>query len=429
MFYNYSADRQALTPASNDEQNQNSKPMRFEELDALRGGAALSVVLFHYLHQYDAIYGKNGILLFGALKWPSGVYGVYLFFMISGFVIFMTLRGARGWLDFVVSRFSRLYPAYWAGIIATAAVGLCFPLPDQRLSLGQIVANLSMVQGFFYVPSVDGVYWTLSSELAFYALMLALFLTRLLPRIEAVSWFWLGVAVAMHLAAPLGFDLPWRITLLFVLNYAQLFVAGIVFYLVWREGYTANRLRLLAACLIVEYAAAGIASAGIVAGFFVLFHYCVTGRLRFLARGLVLWLGVISYPLYLTHQMIGYRAIAAMLQVGVPPPIVIVSTIGGALLLAAGLSFLVERPVMRLIRRWYRRRVTGRRAQWRVSPQPSISPAAAELSVVRLSRLTGESALGAGAANSPVNLANTTGTQSDGSGDRPNLRRTTDRDC
>src|SRR6266446_6407653 len=112
MFYDYSTNRRPLTHVSNDEQNQNSKPIRFEELDALRGVAALSVILFHYLHQYDAIYGKDGVLLFGALNWPSGIYGVYLFFMISGFVIFMTLRGARDWLDFVVSRFSRLYPAY-----------------------------------------------------------------------------------------------------------------------------------------------------------------------------------------------------------------------------------------------------------------------------------------------------------------------------
>jgi len=270
----------------------------------------------------------------------------------------MTIRGVGSWMDFVVSRFSRLYPAYWSAVAVTGAVAWWFPLPGQTVSGGQIIANLTMLQSFFYIPNVDGVYWTLGIELAFYVVMLMLFLSRMLGRIEAVGWIWLGVAMATHLAALLGFHLPYRITLLFILDYAQLFIAGIVFYLVWLAGYSWNRICLLGACLVVEFFAQDGMTVIVIAGFFVAFHFCVMGRLGWVSCGPVLWLGAISYPLYLTHQMIGYRVIATMLQAGVPAPIAIVSVIGGALALATALSVSIERPTMRLIRRYYRRWLT-----------------------------------------------------------------------
>src|SRR2546430_2652712 len=94
---------------------------RFAELDLLRGVAALWVVLFHYTTQYSRLYVPDRRDLLG-FEFPDGTLGVYLFFMISGFVIFMTLHRSERPLDFVVSRFARLYPAYWAGIVLTATM-------------------------------------------------------------------------------------------------------------------------------------------------------------------------------------------------------------------------------------------------------------------------------------------------------------------
>ena len=81
---------------------------RLQELDALRGLAALVVVLFHYTSRYDVVFGHNSAPLVSA---PWGHFGVNLFFGISGFVIFMTLGRTQTPADFIVSRFSRLYPA------------------------------------------------------------------------------------------------------------------------------------------------------------------------------------------------------------------------------------------------------------------------------------------------------------------------------
>ena len=76
---------------------------RVVELDALRGLAALAVVAFHYTTHYGNEVGHLGDM---PVSFDFGNYGVELFFLISGFVIFMTLERTRTAMDFVVSRFA-----------------------------------------------------------------------------------------------------------------------------------------------------------------------------------------------------------------------------------------------------------------------------------------------------------------------------------
>jgi len=102
---------------------------RIVELDALRGLAALAVVAFHYTTLYGELYGHSTQ---PPVSFGFGNYGVHLFFLISGFVIFMTLERTRTAMDFVVSRFSRLFPAYWVAILMSAAVVYTIGMPSQR---------------------------------------------------------------------------------------------------------------------------------------------------------------------------------------------------------------------------------------------------------------------------------------------------------
>jgi peptidoglycan/LPS O-acetylase OafA/YrhL len=96
-----------------------SKQNRLFELDVLRGIAALGVVMYHYTTHYDELYGHSQKVL---IYFPFGQYGVELFFIISGFVIFMSLERTKSSLDFIVGRFSRLYPAYWTAVILTFTI-------------------------------------------------------------------------------------------------------------------------------------------------------------------------------------------------------------------------------------------------------------------------------------------------------------------
>ncbi|THE07586.1 acyltransferase [Microbacterium oleivorans] len=101
-----------------------------------------------------------------------GFMGVQLFFLISGFVILMSVEG-RSVGEFVAARISRLFPAYWAAVILTAIL-IEFIAGDQlgkSVTLVQVLTNLTMLQQWTGVPHVDGVYWTLAVELLFYLLI------------------------------------------------------------------------------------------------------------------------------------------------------------------------------------------------------------------------------------------------------------------
>ena len=153
---------------SNSEQLPRSDAGRIRELDALRGLAALSVLLRHYTWDYERLFGHDSQILF---HHPLGNYGVELFFMLSGFVILLTLDRAKCVLDFAVSRFARLYPAYWAAVlISFVVVGIC-GLPGKEVGPEAALINLTTFQGILAYPDVDAVYWTLLCEMQFYILM------------------------------------------------------------------------------------------------------------------------------------------------------------------------------------------------------------------------------------------------------------------
>ena len=92
---------------------------RLNQLDALRGLAAMAVVLFHFSTRFSELYPQAAPQAWSV---PLGYVGVNLFFIISGFVIFMTVERTARPADFVVSRISRLYPAYWVAIILTFCI-------------------------------------------------------------------------------------------------------------------------------------------------------------------------------------------------------------------------------------------------------------------------------------------------------------------
>ena len=144
---------------------------RIVELDSLRGIAAVAVVIYHYFTRYDQQYGHEGLYPELTYLTKNGIYGVHLFFVVSGYVIFWTLHKTDRPLDFLVSRFSRLYPAYWFAIILTYTAVNIFGLPDRQVDINVALANSLMFHEYLNVSHVDGVYWTLTVEITFYLLI------------------------------------------------------------------------------------------------------------------------------------------------------------------------------------------------------------------------------------------------------------------
>ncbi len=206
---------------------------RLAALDGLRLLAALMVVFYHYVALAKPWEHDTGTI-FPATRTAAqyGWLGVEIFFLISGFVICMSVWG-RSLGDFAVSRVSRLFPAYWAGILLTTVVVKLWPEVDSFRGLDRVINNLAMLQSGSDAPDVDPVYWTLFVELKFYLIMVA------------VVWFGVtyrnclilcGVWTAAAALAP-GLDTP-LLTAFAMPQYAPFFIAGIVFHLMRRHGRT-----------------------------------------------------------------------------------------------------------------------------------------------------------------------------------------------
>lgn len=150
---------------------------RFRFLDAMRGIAAMWVVVFHMLagHQIDSL---AAVLPAAVVAFMSlGYLGVPIFFVISGFVIAHSVGTSRvtaGFVGrFIARRSLRLDPPYWASlalVIATQVLALHFVAGKQTAlpGPGTVVAHLFYLQGILGLPEINTVYWTLCLEVQFY---------------------------------------------------------------------------------------------------------------------------------------------------------------------------------------------------------------------------------------------------------------------
>lgn len=325
---------------------------RILELDVLRGIAALSVVMFHFTTVYHNRYEHPEEPI---ISIPLGYYGVQLFFMISGFVIFLTLSKTENYKDFLVSRFSRLYPVYWVSVLITFFTIQTFGLKGVDLDLSEAVINLTMLQGVFGISNVDGAYWSLMYELIFYVFMLAIFQFRLLKRIELILTIWLIVQLSSVLIEIYFGWFPWKITKLLILEYANLFVSGIIYYSIFIDRFTRQRAFILLLCLINQLLVDGLTGLIIVSFYFMIFTLFCYNKISFIVFKPLIYLGSISYSLYLTHQYLGYMLLNHLYEIGASTDISILITLVASLLLASLLRFTIEKPALSKIRLWHKK--------------------------------------------------------------------------
>ncbi|MFA1543162.1 acyltransferase family protein [Actinomadura monticuli] len=171
-------------------------------LDALRGLAAMVVVFEHSLDVLLPEVRRT------ASPWfDFGRYGVFVFFLVSGYVVPFSLQRRGSVRHFWAGRLFRLYPA-WAVSLALALLlgtaGVTYGLPaalaDRPWASG--LAHLTMLQDLLGVPNAVNVLWTLSYEMVFYLLITAMFVAGVHRASDRVA---LGFGVG---AAMLGVALP-----------------------------------------------------------------------------------------------------------------------------------------------------------------------------------------------------------------------------
>ena len=284
---------------------------RLREIDLLRFLAAMGVVVYHLAgFKGRGPWPEPSLEMFPALGEVTryGYLGVDLFFMISGFVILMSVWG-RGPGEFGISRVTRLMPAYWAAVLLGLAIWAVFRLGKGDPDL--VLPNLSMLQGGLGLDNVDAVFWTLWIELHFYVLIGVLAAIGVTYRncLVFMACWTLGSVFADEAGSRF-------LQTMLMPTWSCYFVAGMALYLMYRFGPNLLLWGFVGVSWILAVhwgvwrtgraftTANGKVVAVAVTLLFVVMILVATGRLRWLNwRGLTV-LGALTYPLYLTHSQV-----------------------------------------------------------------------------------------------------------------------------
>src|ERR1700739_4120509 len=150
-----------------------TRESRLAWLDALRGFAALCVVFDH---------GSTLLLLpvrSFLYQWLNlGQYGVFVFFLVSGYIVPASLERKGSVRGFWISRAFRLYPMFLVALVLSAVAyetGHGTIANAGKHPLTAVLAGVFMLQTLPAGLNVPDGLWTPSYEMVFYLLLAALF--------------------------------------------------------------------------------------------------------------------------------------------------------------------------------------------------------------------------------------------------------------
>ncbi|HEY6893644.1 MAG TPA: acyltransferase, partial [Rhodanobacteraceae bacterium] len=355
---------------------------RLRYIDSLRAIAAMLVLWVHVSEKFKDV-AAAGTGWVHELTRPinAGRLGVVLFFAISGFVIPFSIKLAHQYpvREFLVTRFFRLYPAYWLsiplGVITTYWIWE-IPYP-----VSAFLVNFTMLEYLFDVPPAIGLYWTLAFEFVFYVCCALLVLTGNITRYRRIGALALGLVLLPMAMVPLSHGSLYNFSF-WPLN------LGVMF---WGTLYRAEMLGVASglferACLwgtafaiVVVYPLffafyVGVPYQNTIPYSLAILVFIAGTRIVRLEFAPLPWLGLISYSIYLFHPVV-FNTLLRIVRatpsdgwlwhwhLGAYVAAVLVLTIG----VAALIYYAVERPSIRLGRRVAKR--------WFDEPEPSATPA------------------------------------------------------
>lgn len=152
--------------------------MRITHLDGLRGIAILWVIAYHaYSRWFDYTNLLSATKNISIFKY--GFLGVSLFFMISGFVIFMTLDKSKNFIEFMKRRWLRLFPAMLIVSIIIYFTGFFFyERPLSHPTLINMIPGLTFISPTIFkitigyrIEDLESSFWSLYVEVIFYFLI------------------------------------------------------------------------------------------------------------------------------------------------------------------------------------------------------------------------------------------------------------------
>jgi peptidoglycan/LPS O-acetylase OafA/YrhL len=377
-------------------------------LTGLRGIAACLVMLYHFFQDVAGIGRPRTFLLHGYLA-------VDLFFVLSGFVMALTYAEtfagdfSRGtYLGFLYKRLGRIYPLYIVVTLAMAALAYAGRIDQTPPSAGTVLSNLLLVQAWGFADSIGGPTWSISTEFAAYLLfpiLVAATLSASRARLCAAAVAALALLVLAATRTPVQLhqsvggiiyrngplDVFGTGTLYLLLRCLAGFILGLLAFriatipAVWRlagKRFAAGvTLAIVAVLMLVPGS-----DIAVVLMFVPLVVALATERSlasRLLQGGVVYWLGLVSYSIYLVHRpledLLRKPIMAGLAEFGLPHPF----TISGFVLIALVLTvsaasyYGIEKPARDWSRKLIRRRprdIAAATAIPRSSSAPRRSP-------------------------------------------------------
>lgn len=334
-----------------------SLQQRIDYLDGLRGIAIISVLVFHaYVNDPAHLpFGDR----FNVLPLRLGWQGVELFFLISGFVIFMTLEKCSSLAQFAWRRWARLFPAMLvvsALIFSVEQRHLKDLIPGITFVSPSLINSVTGIQ----TESLSGVFWSLYVEVTFYVIFGTLYFVAG-PRWAIACIFALFSASIASSYATSGVahsSLAWRLSAASRwIGFAHFgwFASGALFYLFIQQKSKPMLLAAVAAGVLAALTS-DFAMAEKVGLVLVVALFCAAITLQPLQECLswkpLVFVGVVSYPLYLVHFFIlkNYLWVAADALNWLPPttwplPLFLIS-----LLIAWIVHKFIETPVLKVSR-------------------------------------------------------------------------------
>lgn len=342
-----------------------SKKKRIYVIDDLRGIAIITVIIYHYIFVYYRHADTNNIFIQNFKLFTDylnlGAFGVSLFFLISGFVIPMSLKGNNKKsivTNFAIRRLFRLYPTYWTAIIIISTIILLFK-DSNAYSMKQILINFTMLQDIAKVNSIDGVFWTLMVELKFYIFTALLFYFSLLKKINLIIGFFLILSIVTMLNwggkfnpivnAVLNRNNLW--------SYLMLMYLGTGFYFYHIGEISKKNLIFLIGIVSIYFfinhyfktdtgfgSRLGYSTATLLA----ILSFIVFSQYKQAISKTTTFFGNISYPLYLLHQVLGYFLITILLTSSIYFPFAQVITILIIILVTILVNKYIEIPTNKL---------------------------------------------------------------------------------
>jgi len=148
---------------------------RLTNIDGLRGTAISMVVLYHALYRWQDLSDASGIPEdFNIFEY--GYLGVQLFFLISGFVILMTLERSKSLIPFLRNRWLRLWPCMVVVSLLVFSTSYLIPLRPLGVARSEhLIPGLIFVEPYFLntlfntnIQSLEGTFWSIYVEIKFY---------------------------------------------------------------------------------------------------------------------------------------------------------------------------------------------------------------------------------------------------------------------